>query len=326
MNFACDYQNRIEETDAADPEGCGWESLRARVTEGHEIVSHALSHVDCGTLPQAELENHLSKSKVLIEAGIGGGYICKTFCYPGSDYGETEYDKERIRNAVKMAGYIASRNGSDIDNGFMEDINIYNTTSLGLPMYIGITNIKRNLSAAIAQAAFTGNFIGFHAHGDGGIYGASTSDTYTLENWQVVLDIIDELGMQNHFMTLAEAAEYIRANGTDADGDGKKWTRVFADTSNYRLRSISPCIDSGAWIPGVNDGGELDLWGNSVVGDPNIGIYQGAGVGCIWDFEPDGDVDSIDLEAFISAFMSKKFNNFDLGSFAGEFGKNDCSY
>jgi len=43
-------------------------------------------------------------------------------------------------------------------------------------------------------------------------------------------------------------------------------------------RADNPLLNSGVVIAGVNDGGELDIWGNATGETPNIGAYQGDGV------------------------------------------------
>lgn len=45
---------------------------------------------------------------------------------------------------------------------------------------------------------------------------------------------------------------------------------------------------------------------------------------CFWDFEPDGDVDGMDLETFIQGFGSGGYDGSDLESFVTEFGKTEC--
>ena len=93
-------------------------------------------------------------------------------------------------------------------------------------------------------------------------------------------------------------------NGTDynfADyktNSSKDTNSIIIDpklVSTGKLYSISPCLDIGAVIAGVNDGGELDIWGNATDGTPNIGAYQGAG-------EAAGD---IILRKTIGLFLSK---------------------
>ena len=37
-------------------------------------------------------------------------------------------------------------------------------------------------------------------------------------------------------------------------------------------------MNTGLVVAGVNDGGELDIWGNVTDGTPNIGAYQGKGI------------------------------------------------
>lgn len=46
--------------------------------------------------------------------------------------------------------------------------------------------------------------------------------------------------------------------------------------------------------------------------------------GCIWDFEPDGDVDGVDLETFIQGFGPPGYNASELENFGTEFGRTDC--
>ena len=48
-------------------------------------------------------------------------------------------------------------------------------------------------------------------------------------------------------------------------------------------------------------------------------------LGCAWDFEPDGDVDGVDLQwFFINGMGPGSIDPSDLESFANEFGKTDC--
>ncbi len=46
-----------------------------------------------------------------------------------------------------------------------------------------------------------------------------------------------------------------------------------------KLKIDSPCSDTGVVIAGINNGSELDIWGNVTDGTPNIGAYQGEGAG-----------------------------------------------
>ena len=52
--------------------------------------------------------------------------------------------------------------------------------------------------------------------------------------------------------------------------------------------------------------------------------YTMVQVSCIWDFEPDGDVDGLDLDSFIDGYGPTGYNESDLESFRTEFGKTDC--
>lgn len=47
--------------------------------------------------------------------------------------------------------------------------------------------------------------------------------------------------------------------------------------STGKISKVSPCVDTGTWITGINDTGEADPWGKYVHKLPNIGADQGAG-------------------------------------------------
>lgn len=46
--------------------------------------------------------------------------------------------------------------------------------------------------------------------------------------------------------------------------------------------------------------------------------------GCIWDFEPDSDVDGADLQMFIQGTGPGGYGTSELQSFTNEFGRTDC--
>ncbi len=45
---------------------------------------------------------------------------------------------------------------------------------------------------------------------------------------------------------------------------------------------------------------------------------------CLWDNEPDGDVDGLDLYNFIPGYNDGSFGPAELLDFSGQFGKDDC--
>jgi len=112
------------------------------------------------------------------------------------------------------------------------------------------------------------------------------------------------------------------------------------DSTSY---SITTSVISGGGIPMSSMSYQL----NSTLGQPspitpidstNFEAYPGFWYTltqpfCPWDLEPadpngDGDVDSLDLDAFIDNFdpgVSGKYDEIHLEGFASEFGKTNCS-
>ena len=63
------------------------------------------------------------------------------------------------------------------------------------------------------------------------------------------------------------------------------WNVVYSDDigadpkllSSGKISKLSPAVDAGTWITGVNEEGQADLWGKYIHRLPNIGADQGAG-------------------------------------------------
>ena len=94
--------------------------------------------------------------------------------------------------------------------------------------------------------------------------------------------------------------------------------------------SITSSVMSGAGIPMASTGFQThSTLGQSSpvapVSSENYDLYAGfwytmTTSGCIWDLEPDGDVDGFDLYQFINP----PYNASDIESFGSEFGRTDC--
>jgi len=99
--------------------------------------------------------------------------------------------------------------------------------------------------------------------------------TYSLENW---ISILDGLSASNTSVVGAkDTIDYIRT-GNDADGNGMRWEHTFSNSESRKIQKISPCVDAGIWVDGVNNTGSSDIFGKKVYGIPNIGPDQGAGM------------------------------------------------
>ena len=73
--------------------------------------------------------------------------------------------------------------------------------------------------------------------------------------------------------SLAQWGDYKTASSQDVNS-------ITADPlliSGGRILATSPAIGAGVQIPGINDGGELDIYGNVTLNPPNMGAVQGEG-------------------------------------------------
>ncbi|MCD4722177.1 MAG: hypothetical protein K8S13_20290 [Desulfobacula sp.] len=99
------------------------------------------------------------------------------------------------------------------------------------------------------------------------------------------------------------------------------------------MQSSNYAIKNSVMSNGGGNMGFGSVYTGSTLGQPSpiksmasdhFGVYSGfwytvMPMGCVWDFEPDGDVDGADLKMFIQGGIGS-----DLESFAGEFGRADC--
>lgn len=96
---------------------------------------------------------------------------------------------------------------------------------------------------------------------------------------------------------------------------------------DYHLQATSPVIDAadGSVIAEFSDL-SVDFDGDPRVAEAGVDIGADEYVGpepCQGDFDADGDVDGLDLFEFTERFISGN-NQISLGTFAANFGRNDC--
>ena len=109
---------------------------------------------------------------------------------------------------------------------------------------------------------------------------------------------------------------------------------IFAGNAFSRMHSTSYSITSSVISSGGTPMGSASFQTNSTMGQPSpttiatstgFDLYAGFWYtmtirGCIWDLDPDGDVDGFDLYQFINP----PYNASDIESFGSEFGRTDC--
>ncbi len=280
----------VTDLDIDDPLGCGWESLAARVSEGHEIVNHLCDHTyNAGEIVTQQGEqafiDQLTEAKVWIEDKIPG-FSCTSFAYTFGFYGVDEGVEQVVMNAVQSTGHTIARSMTMASpNRYLEDIEIYAMEGMPIPDIIGGFEgdmpIKQKIAAIIASAAWHGTVWHLYSHGDDGTYGHLGTAQFTLSQWQDLFDGIDEMNAHGYVKTLKECADIIR-QGTDADGDGQRWTRDFTESDeawNPAVSDAGPCWAAGTIVTGLHDQSDLvqDINGDAVYYIPTVGPVESQG-------------------------------------------------
>jgi hypothetical protein len=109
---------------------------------------------------------------------------------------------------------------------------------------------------------------------------------------------------------------------------------IFSGNAFSRMYSTSYSITSSVISSGGTPMGSANFQANSTLGQPSptaiatstgYDLYAGFWYtitinGCIWDLDPDGDVDGFDLYQFINP----PYDASDIENFGTEFGRTDC--
>ena len=123
--------------------------------------------------------------------------------------------------------------------------------------------IKRNVASFIQYMRITGSVISFYAHG---------ANEWDADQWNAMLDAVQQSQMP--VMTLGQIGTYVKTydpSGDLATTDSMTYTRTMVDSSDYHLKSGSPAVNAG-----VDVGLTRDYAGKSIVGKPEIGLYERA--------------------------------------------------
>jgi len=94
----------------------------------------------------------------------------------------------------------------------------------------------------------------------------------------ILTNVFNNNAIDNSIQNKASTQTVAQFNG-DAQAD----SNISDDpelTAIGKLETGSPALNAGDVITGINDGGELDIWGNATDGTPNMGAYQSTGYVC----------------------------------------------
>jgi len=241
--------------------------LNVMVSNGHEVANHTNnSSVLTGETTSPDggtLRTQIVLGKTYIEAGIGGGYACTSLIYPTGAYNATVIDE------TVLSGHTIARK-TNVGTGLtfrLNDIKIYEMrgqearATFGTDM-TGDNSIYEKASKYFELMSQIGGVSYIYGHAD-----------TTEAEWMEILRAWADSSCL--CMTMKEISAYLRT-GTDADGNGRRWTRDVISTPNYHLQSNSPCIGAGVSIPSIHEQATpaTDLDGKMIhFLPPSIGPY-----------------------------------------------------
>lgn len=197
------------------------------------------------------INNQISDGKAELEAHVSG--LTVRSYSPSYDVSNDDVVTALANNGFLIGFY--GWNGK-VD---MSDLEIFKIADFNISTYIGTDHLEENLSGFIETLGWMGGIIQLYCH---------NATEVPLANWDRIISVLKNSDVK--VMTMTEAANYIRENGIDADGNGKRWTRTFTNNPDYTLRMGSPAIDAGNTNPGLTtDYLQKTLWRA-----PDIGLYE----------------------------------------------------
>jgi len=202
-------------------------------------------------------QEELDFSKSDIEANLPG-YVAKALVYPGG------YVDDTVTSYAQLAGYLAGRVTTQASSTWrLENMRIFDMDCPNAASVFGASGITSNTMAVLDMLAWEGGLRCYLSHDE---------ISYARANWGVVTDAIAAYTGNVTPMNINDAVDYIVANGTDADGNGRRYTRVFADNLDMTLRSDSAAKDAGATGVGVTE----DFLGNPIPSGsaPDMGALE----------------------------------------------------
>ena len=176
----------------------------------------------------------------------GGNYnaTLKTFVSTQSNYdplGVTKYLGARNADALSGGSYTLASDYTS-GSGPATGIQIYELSGPHLSVNIGTTNPDRFAIAYNQWSSYIGGYFVFYTHSFG---------EYNEANSKLFIDGLKQ-NPSISLITMGDMLTNITTSGlwADADADGKRWTRTFADEADYSLKPNSPCRNGAVYTPG----------------------------------------------------------------------------
>jgi hypothetical protein len=266
--IAGNYPNAYETTCVAAVMG-GKTSYYSNVTNQSIMSTYAVP-IDQETM----FSDVIDGAKTDLESHIPGFTVGSWIT---ANMGSSQAAQDRIQAQGFVGADVAKANG-DMD---MSNIHIYHIATITAADVKAAGSVEKGISAVLEYLGYMGGIVTIYAH--------TTSD-FSYDQWDRLLYLLGKNDVK--VLCFKDAIAYIKANGTDADGDGKRWTRTFVDNPDYSLRNDSPCIDGGIDVGLIRDYIGNSKWGANW----DKGLYEWRTTGCgdCLDTDYDGIPDSSD--------------------------------
>jgi hypothetical protein len=206
---------------------------------------------------------------------ISNGLNPKTFVPPGNS------TSVALRTYLKNVAFFDGARGGGTVGKTLSSFSIFDIGCRDFHLFFKSTSacisngnlyascLQRNIVADLVWMGSQGIVMAYYTHGEA---------EWNADEWDTLLEVVTQA--QTNVTTLTGLVEFGKTfcpSGDLATADGDIYTRTLIDEFSTRLQSISPCVDVGGWISGINDQGDPDPWENYIHRLPNIGPDQGAG-------------------------------------------------
>ncbi len=247
-------------------------SLYARYLSAAASVALSGTATEFGLEADLVYDDEMTAPKVFLTAAMQArgltDWVCDVWTCPGNDT-DAQYRAQLVKR-----GYTVSR-GEGISGGLGTSTVMSSTFGIKA---VAIENVcgSANPTQENVNIRIIGLIEAMQAQGSALCLMGHTSTDFSLAGWGKVLKAINECAHVN-VVTLPQAAEFIRTydpSGDLATADGMTYTRTFLDEVDVRLLATSQAVHGGVVVDGVNNGSQVDPWGNEMLDYPNIGPDQ----------------------------------------------------
>lgn len=140
--------------------------------------------------------------------------------------------------------YVGSYTLSDdrqSDDPLAYGLSVFGMAMQVISTYVGAATIQRDVHTLVEWLRYIGGCTILLGH---------NATDFSEANWKLAIDALAETGLP---IDSAESTIAWVRQGTDADGNGTRWTRTFTNAADYRLKCGSPLLDRGVDVSLTSD-------------------------------------------------------------------------